>query len=264
MGILDGLFAKKDAGPKPPEDDSDVDAILAADGSVDLETPQKVGPPRGGPPKGRPSTASQPGLKPLQQVNPGAPPPPPGPSGGSDVPRTFAEIYRVQKIQVPAHGYSADKVIELLNSQRLQALPEAARVASVQVILDQSQVPMRDILEDAMAKASALEAYEAWQEKKFAEADAAAETEAQRLEAELVMVTAQVRGQIEASRKGPSMRAQAMATWRAQRDEELRRLHMAASLATPPGEENPIPAPQGTLQGFGGPGQFNPFQPPPR
>lgn len=262
-GWFSGLLQKNegDDAPKDTADDTDVEAILNAEGSVPLDKPKGGG--------GRPgSSPSKPGLKPLQPTMQTQAPQPQAPmtgNVGSDTPRSFPEIYAASKIQVPPHGYTSDKVIELLNSPRLQALPEGAKAASALAILDFASVPLQDILQDAVARAAALEAYEGWQVRKFAEADEKAEAEAQRLEAELAQVTAQVQSQIRASRQGPTMRAEALASWRLRRDEELRRLHLAASLAVPPGEDNPVQAPISQVQGFGaGSGPFNPFQPPNR
>lgn len=245
MGLMDGLRSLGLVAPEKAEEavsDEEL-AELMAEG----KEPQA---PKGGPPKSRPG-----GGPPSQ---PGAPPSAPRPLQTGSI-RSFPEIYAVGGIVPPAHGFTVDKVLAVMEMPHMTGLDPVSRKAAVLAVLGMQGVPTVDIVKDAVERSKVLSDYEMWLLGQNEKADSAANAEVQRLEEDLAEFTRLAREKIDAIRKAPAMRAQVLATWQEAKAQELRRLHDAAALALAQNDPNPIllprppapPEPPNPFKGFG-------------
>lgn len=71
----------------------------------------------------------------------------------------FAPVYNEAGIAPPGHGYGVDKVADMLENSRLAVLGQEARAAAVLAALEAADVPIHDVIEDALRRDRALEAF---------------------------------------------------------------------------------------------------------
>ena len=90
--------------------------------------------------------------------------PPPRRVARSEVPAAvadFASVYQEAALELPAHGYGIDKVGEMLENKRFANLPREAKATAVLVALEAAGAPIRDVIQDAVQRDRALDAFEA-------------------------------------------------------------------------------------------------------
>src|SRR5258706_76843 len=92
----------------------------------------------------------------------------------SDV-EDFEAVYKEARIELPLHGYGVDKVAEMLQSKRLQTLGREVKATAVLAALEAAQVPVKDVLQDAVLRDRALDAFELAKEREVQELRAEAE-----------------------------------------------------------------------------------------
>ena len=95
----------------------------------------------------------------------------PAPRSPADV-ADFEAVYDEAGIELPAHGYGVDKVAEMLESKRLATLGREVKATAVLAALEAAQVPMRDVIQDAVQRDKALDAFEAAKEPEVQELNA--------------------------------------------------------------------------------------------
>jgi hypothetical protein len=90
-----------------------------------------------------------------------APPSPSGPVSqvSADV-ESFSAVYEEAGIALGGHGYGIDKVAEMLGSKHLSSLQREVKAASVLAALEAAGVPLKDIIQDAVQRDRALDAFE--------------------------------------------------------------------------------------------------------
>ncbi len=101
------------------------------------------------------------------------------------------EIYRSAGIKGPRLGYTIGKVIEMLESEHIKALPLEMKRSSLLMALDAAGVQVDEVLHDATLRQHAITSYEALQRKRLeeyearkAQDNATIQTEAERAAAE--------------------------------------------------------------------------------
>ncbi len=72
----------------------------------------------------------------------------------------FKAVYKEAGIELRPHGYGVDRVGEMLESKRLATLGREVKAAAVLAALETAGVPMRDVIEDAVLRDKALDAFE--------------------------------------------------------------------------------------------------------
>jgi hypothetical protein len=72
----------------------------------------------------------------------------------------FAAVYKEAGIELRPHGYGVNRVGEMLESKRLATLGREVKAAAVLAALETAGVPMRDVIEDAVLRDKALDAFE--------------------------------------------------------------------------------------------------------
>jgi hypothetical protein len=163
------------------------------------------------------------------------------PAGGGlpDAP-DFPGIYKASGVADPAHGFSAYKVLEMLSSSDFAALEPRAKAAALQGFLKfnpSGPVAIADVIQDAVKRDQALDAFEEFLRKKLDARRAELEKDSQRLQAEIDELTRKNREAIEANRQALETEKERFATWQARKRIEERKLHDAVA---PFVEQNPV------------------------
>lgn len=101
-------------------------------------------------------------------------PPPPSeaeiaPIAASELIVDLERIFEALKLPVHAHGWTVERVARALESEHFRALPEATRRAALLAMLDGSGAPITDVIEDAVRRDQALDAYADFARKKLDE-----------------------------------------------------------------------------------------------
>jgi hypothetical protein len=152
-------------------------------------------------------------------------------------PTSFEEIYRAAEITAPPHGYTIQKVAEMLASEHIRDLPAQVKQKSVMVALDAAGVKMREIIEDAVRRDRALDTYERLQEKGLLELEARKTQENQRIQAEIDRLVAERRARMQANSDEVAKEKERFYGWRLKKQEEEQKIADAVSYFV---EENPI------------------------
>ena len=226
---------------------------------VELEGADAPVPP---PPPGRTGSVSPPAAR-----RPGAPPPPPPPgrpnlgevvksvpppravdesalpagaaSGLGDIP-DFAAIYKASGVTAPAHGFSAEKVLEILSAPEFEPLDAKAKAAALMGFMKMNPsgpVPLSDVIQDALARDQALDGFEAFLAKKLEQRQAQLDQESAALQREIDEVTRRNKEKMDQNAKALESEKERLASWQARKRIEERRLFDAVA---PFVEENPV------------------------
>lgn len=73
----------------------------------------------------------------------------------------FGAVYQEAGIELPLHGYGIDKVAEMLENKRLATLQREVKATAVLAALEAASVPIHDVIQDAVLRDKALDAFEA-------------------------------------------------------------------------------------------------------
>lgn len=142
----------------------------------------------------------------------------------------FDAIYRAAGIETPKHGFTAEKVLEMLASPELAALDGKARAAALAAFLKMNPagaVPITDVVEDAVRRDQALDQFERFLQGKLAERSTAADRDNARLQAEIDELVRVNREKMDAHRRAIDAARERFETWRAAKQAEERRLAQA-------------------------------------
>jgi hypothetical protein len=77
----------------------------------------------------------------------------------------FQPVYAEAGVPVPLRGYGIDKMVEILESRRLAALPREVRVAAVMASLEAAGVALAQVVKDAALRERALDGFVAAKER---------------------------------------------------------------------------------------------------
>lgn len=106
----------------------------------------------------------------------------------SDVPASvvdFGAVYAEAGIELPLHGYGIDKVAEMLEGKRLATLTREVKATAVMAAIEAAGVPLRDVIQDAVRRDKALDAFEAAKGREIQELHARTETRTEQIKAEI-------------------------------------------------------------------------------
>ena len=162
-----------------------------------------------------------------------------GEIAGMDIP-DFVAVYKAAGIQDPAHGYTANKVLEILSSPDLANLDSRAKAAALAGFLRMNPtgpVPIGDVVQDAVRRDQALDRFEDFLRTKLKARSEEKEKENARLQAEIDELLRKNREAMEANRRALEDEEARLAQWQLTKKAEERRLFEAVS---PFVETNPI------------------------
>lgn len=184
---------------------------------------------RGAAPKpgGAAQTGARPSAQPVAprtaaQVAAGAPGPKFTAPGGPPV--AFDQIYSLAEIRTPAHGYTILKVAEMLQSEHLRGLPADVKQRSVLVALEAAGVKIDEVVEDAVRRDRALDAYERAQQNAVEDLEARKTAENQAIQAELDRLIAEHQARMRANTDEVAKEKERFYGWRLKKQQEEQKI----------------------------------------
>ena len=164
-----------------------------------------------------------------------------GPETAPSAPATASvdlnTVYDAAKIVAPAHGYTVLKVSEMLESEHISALPTDVKRKSLMVALDAAGVKVNEIVEDALRRDRALDAYERVLQKSLEDLRAQTAAENQRIEEEISQRVAELRVKIDENNKRTKSEQDDFLAWQTRKRQEEEIIAKAVGYFV---SENPI------------------------
>jgi hypothetical protein len=152
---------------------------------------------------------------------------------------SFEAVYDEAGIQLPAHKYGVDKVSEMLDSKRLASLGREVKATAVLAALEAAQVPIRDVIQDAVLRDKALDDFEAAKEAEVQDLKARSEARIAAIKDEIEALLRDKNAEIEGLKRAAEAAEQAFVDLQARKRKEEDRLHEVVSHFIE-GPENPI------------------------
>lgn len=149
----------------------------------------------------------------------------------------FDEIYRAAEIQPPEHGYTIMKIAEMLQSERIRALPAEVKKNSILLALDASGVKIEQVIEDAVKRDRALDGFERVQQKALDELETRKEGENQQIQSDLDRLVQEHNARIQANKDEVAKEKERFYGWRLQKQQEEQKIADSVSYFV---TENPI------------------------
>jgi hypothetical protein len=156
--------------------------------------------------------------------------------------QSMDDIYRGAGIMTPRMGYSATKIVEMLESSHMRGLSSEAKRAAVLMALDAASISVSEVERDARRRQDALDAYEADQRNCFEEywtrkADANAQ-----IQAEIDWLTARSMERIKRNLDDIAAEKAEFARWHTMKQQEAARISEAVALCSKPSAAIAAPA----------------------
>jgi hypothetical protein len=159
--------------------------------------------------------------------------------GGNDIP-DFPDIYKASGIKDPIHGFTAYKVLEILSSPDFASLDSKAKAAALSGFLRMSPsgpVPIADVIQDALARDTALDGFEGFLRMKLDARRADRDKENAALQAGIDELARKNRELIQANLEAMAKEQERFASWQARKRIEEQKLFEAVG---PFVEKNPV------------------------
>jgi regulator of extracellular matrix RemA (YlzA/DUF370 family) len=153
----------------------------------------------------------------------------------------FGAVYQEAGIELPLHGYGVDKVAEMLESKRLASLGREVKATAVMAALEAAQVPIREVIQDAVLRDKALDAFEAAKEREVSELRAQSEARVSAIQSEMETYLREKNAEIEALKQAGTAAGQAFQKLQERKQREEQRLHDVVAHFIE-GAENPVSA----------------------
>jgi uncharacterized protein YicC (UPF0701 family) len=153
--------------------------------------------------------------------------------------QSFEAVYDEAGIELPPHKYGVDKVSEMLESKRLANLGREVKATAVLAALEAAQVPIRDVIQDAVLRDKALDDFEAAKEREVQDLKAKSEARIAAIKDEIEALLRDKNAEIEGLKKAAEEAEQAFADLQTRKRKEEDRLHEVVSHFIE-GPENPI------------------------
>ena len=160
-------------------------------------------------------------------------------SQGNEIP-DFPAIYKASGVQDPGHGFSAYKVLEILSAPDFATLDARAKAAALSGFLRMNPagpVPIEDVIQDALARDTALDGFEAFLRMKLEARNADREKENASLQAGIDELARKNREKIQANLEAMAKEQERFASWQARKRIEEQKLFEAVE---PFVEKNPV------------------------
>jgi len=162
----------------------------------------------------------------------------------------FRSVYAEAGITTPAHGYGVEKMATMLANPHLASRARDVRATAALAALEAAQVPLRDVIDDAVLRHKALAAFEA---AKALELQATRNRSRSRIEALQEQVRAFLatrNGEIDTLNRGLHAARQQLSQLQARKQREEDRLlrvvtHFVEARPSPPAP--PPPPPRGAI-----------------
>jgi len=152
----------------------------------------------------------------------------------------FEAIFKASGVTDPAHGFSAYKVLEILQSPDFEGLEGRAKAAALSGFLKMNPsgpVAIADVIQDAVRRDQALDGFEEFLRKKLDGRRESLDTQNGELQAEIDEIIRKNKEKMDANRRTLEEEKERFATWQARKRIEERKLHDAVA---PFVEQNPV------------------------
>lgn len=171
------------------------------------------------------------------KVEPAAIPPEARP-GARDA--DFSAVYQAARVPTPPHGFTAHELLKMLDSPHLSALDPKARAQALAGFLEMNpagRVSIRDVIEDAVRRDQALDAYEKALQEALAEKERQIAAQNAALQAEIDELARRNQERMRANAEALEAERARVVEWRYAKMREERRLFDAVA---PFVESNPV------------------------
>jgi hypothetical protein len=163
-------------------------------------------------------------------------------------PSSFTEVYQAAEIPAPPGGFTVFKVADMLKSDHIRTLPVEIKRSSVLLALDAAGVKLQDVIEDAVRRDKALDAFERVQQRALEKLEADKAGENKKLQQEADRVLNELRAKIQANNDQVAKERERMQGWLLQKQQEEQRIFDAVSPFVTPnpittGPVGPAPSP---------------------
>jgi hypothetical protein len=163
--------------------------------------------------------------------------PPPTFTATVSNPTSFAEIYQAAEIHPPTHGFTIEKVGDMLRSEHIRNLPRDVKKSSILLALEAVGAPVQDVVQDAMKRDQALDTFESVQERALNQLEAQKTQENQEIQAEIDRLLADHKARIQANNEQVAKEKERFFAWRLKKQEEEQKIADSVSYFV---TENPI------------------------
>jgi hypothetical protein len=154
---------------------------------------------------------------------------------------SFSAVYEEAGIAPAAHGYGIDKVAEMLGSKHLSSMAREVKAASVLAALEAAGVPLKDVIQDAVRRDRALDAFEMAKEREVEELRKAGESRIAAIESEIQSFLKAKNAELEGLKVASEQAKQAFRKLQARKRQEEERLFDVISHFVA-GSDNPVTA----------------------
>ena len=137
---------------------------------------------------------------------------------------SYEDIYHAAGIMSPPSGYSIQKVVEMLNSERIRELSKEIKRASILMALDAAGTSVDEVLKDATRRQEALNSYEGGKKKQTEDFEAAKSRENGQIEQEMERVRAHYAERIDRNRDLVTEEKEKLRNWQTAMQHEIRRI----------------------------------------
>ena len=151
----------------------------------------------------------------------------------------FSPVYDEAGVVTPAHGYGIDKVAEMLQGKRLANLARELKATAVLAALEAAGVSPREVIQDAVRRDQALDAFEAAKQRELQQQRANSEARVKSLQEEMDALVRKINAEIEKLRRQDAEAALAFEKLQEKKRREEQRLFDAVSHFAE-GAENPV------------------------
>ena len=154
----------------------------------------------------------------------------PASAGGALAFPSFAEVYAAAGIAQPAHGFTAFKVLEILEAPEFAGLEAKAKASALLGFLRRNPtgaVEIADVVKDAVRRDQALDKFEEFLRAKLAERAAKLDAENAVLQAEIDDVVRRNRARMDENRAALEQERRRLDEWLAGKRAEEQRLSAA-------------------------------------
>ncbi len=143
---------------------------------------------------------------------------------------SYEDIYHAAGILNSRSGYSASKVVEMLNNDRIRDLSKDIQRASVLMALDAAGTAVEDLLQDATRRQTALNSYEEGQRRQLEQFETHKARENAEIQAEMDRLTAHYAERIQLNHEQVAREKEALRNWQMLKQNESQRIAQVIEL----------------------------------
>ncbi len=145
----------------------------------------------------------------------------------------FEQIYRGAALKPPQIPCGILRVVEMMNSAHLAAMPVEARRSALLMALEAVGAEIEDVLQDAVVRQRALRDYEEAEEGKLRRFEAVKTEENRKLQAELDRLTKDCMSQMQVNLDEVARAQDEFRAWQKKKQREAQRISDAAAFCVP-------------------------------